>query len=153
MVQEVRKKTKGRPRTHLSRERQRQIYEIKPRPKTTRVYAPISYNDLSICYESFSSDEGSPIRQPFSVYKKQSQPKLVSNDQYSMLSIKSSKFDKLSFNESIPKTGSKVEYGQSEQINVHPKPYLSIIDFNQLTRGSIDKAVASSSKKDASRRN
>lgn len=51
---------KSRPKTHRSRSRIRN--EVKPRPKTTRVYAPITYKDLSINYDSGSSNEGSPVR-------------------------------------------------------------------------------------------
>lgn len=51
---------KSRPKTHRSRSRVRN--EVKPRPKTTRVYAPITYKDLSINYDSGSSNEGSPVR-------------------------------------------------------------------------------------------
>ncbi|CAD7087362.1 unnamed protein product [Hermetia illucens] len=64
-VPELRSK-RNRPKTHHGRGRSKVRYEIKPRPKTTRPYAPISYTDLSIYYESGTSDEGSPPRHPTS---------------------------------------------------------------------------------------
>lgn len=148
-------KTKARPKTHLSRDKTRRVYEVQVRPKTTRNYAPISYNDLSICYESVSSDEAcSPIRQSFVVNRKNTHHKQSNVDHYSMMSIKSSKFDKLILTEADSKTKTSSnksyfpynnsEYEHDEAYVVNTKQYLSIIDFNQLTRTSIDKAVANS---------
>uniref|UniRef100_T1H1K1 Uncharacterized protein n=1 Tax=Megaselia scalaris TaxID=36166 RepID=T1H1K1_MEGSC len=142
MVPEIRSKSKSRPKTNVTRNKKR-TYEVQIRPKTTRNYAPISYNDLSIYYESVSSDEAcSPIRQSFVIGRKSAQPK-VSSDHYSMMSIKSSKFDKLTFTEPdqrTNKTGSSSAH--MPPFEEESKHYLSIIDFNQLTRTSIDKAVA-----------
>lgn len=153
---EINPKGKTRPKTHLSRDKTRKAYEVQVRPKTTRNYAPISYNDLSICYESVSSDEAcSPIRQSFVVSRKNTQPKPSSVEHYSMMSIKSSKFDKLILAEADQKNKTNIkqndfspfhnsELDQEEAFVVNSKQYLSIIDFNKLTRTSIDKAVANS---------
>lgn len=158
MVPEIHTRTKNRPKTHLPREKTRRVYEVQMRPKTTRNYAPISYNDLSICYESVSSDEAcSPIRQSFLASRRNVLPKLSNADHYSMMSIKSSKFDKLMFTETDQRNKinpsksyfspyHNSELDQEEAYVVNSKQYLSIIDFNQLTRTSIDKAVANSKK-------
>lgn len=161
---------KGRPKTHRARSRIRNN-ELKVRPKTTRTNAPISYTDLSICYESGggSSNEGSPIRYPatgatggfygYSFGKRQTGNIYLNQDQFSLLTIQSSKFNNLDFTneykvkmstKSTKNTtggiggGSMTVDGRAktaETLNIPPKPYLSIIDFNQLTRGGLDAAT------------
>lgn len=162
IVPDVRDKRRNRPRTHHSRSRSKTRYEVKPRPKTTRCYAPISYTNLSICYDSGgSSDEGgfSPTRpiapgsSHFSGYRNYRRAVLSSvahaHDQFSLLTIKSAKFDNLNFSNDtrglspskIPNSTEKArKLGSAYEptFNVPPKPYLSIIDLNQLTRGSLN---------------
>lgn len=92
-------------------------------------------------------------------------------DQFSLLNIQSSKFDNLEFttNEfrqmNLPK-GNKQQrlmtgagdagpasvltaptrlFNDVTTVNIAPKPYLSIIDFNQLTRGGLEQAKAKKS--------
>lgn len=146
---------KGRPKTHQPRRRRRRITpEVKPRPKTTRANAPISYNDLSIRYDS-SDDEGSPIRcgvyHGYGFGTRQTGNIYMNNDQFSLLAIQSAKFNNLDFSNDIrtqflPKiktamTASSTNNRTIETLNVPPKPYLSIIDFNQITRGGLEQAT------------
>ncbi|KAM7361346.1 cytosolic carboxypeptidase 6 isoform 2-T2 [Cochliomyia hominivorax] len=153
---DVRQK-KRRPRTHHSRSRSKTRYEVKPRPKTTRCYAPISYTNLSICYDSGgSSDEGgfspnrplAPGSSHFSGYRNYRRvasstlPSIQTpHDQFSLLRLKSGKFD-LTPDSPFPEYGRKSTSPEKQikfelPVNVPPKPYLSIIDLNQLTRGSL----------------
>lgn len=151
---------KQRPKTHRSRSRVRQSYVIKPRPKSTRAYAPISYNDLGLLRDNSStSNECSPTRSGFgsrlnrNIYLDITTiPDNYKADQYSLLSIQASKFKHLDFSDSkgmkdkktmntdelnIPKTSDDI------LVNIPPKPSLSIIDFNQLTRGGLEQAKRS----------
>lgn len=169
---EVRQK-KRRPRTHQSRSRSKNRYEVKPRPKTTRCYAPISYTNLSICYDSGgSSDEGgfSPTRtvapgsSHFSGYRNyrrvasctttmpSAQQQQQTHDQFALLRIKSGRFDLAHDHPSLQDycgVGKSKSQSPEKQtrfevpVNVPPKPYLSIIDLNQLTRGSLKMKSAS----------
>lgn len=147
------KSNKHRPKTHRSRSRVRQSHIVKPRPKTTRTYAPISYNDLELLRDSSTSNECSPVRSGFGsrITKNifldvNALPDHQRSDQYSLLSIQTSKFKHLEFSD--PKT-TKCAKTLSEDIlknsddvivNIPPKPSLSIIDFNQLTRGGLEQA-------------
>lgn len=176
MVSEL-KPRKGRPRTHRSRTRRRVKPDVKPRPRTTRTNAPISYTDLGINYDSSTSNEGSPVRYGFgsrgnaNIYMNVL-PQDTRHDQFSLIAIQSSKFNNLAFttNEfrqmSLPKqtTASKQQhqlmagnkdgtavsvltaptrlFNDVTTVNIAPKPYLSIIDFNQLTRGGLERATA-----------
>lgn len=148
------KPRKGRPRTHRSRARSRVRYDVQVRPKTTRAYAPISYTDLAMHYDSSDSNEGSPVRYGFgtrSTGNKYMNPNASQlNDQYSLLTIHSSKFNNLEF--ARPKTGPIILPAaptklitDATTINIGPKPYLSIIDFNQLTRGGLEQATKKAS--------
>ena len=173
---------KGRPKTHHARSRRRISPEVKPRPKTTRTNAPISYNDLSIRYDSSTSNEGSPVR--YGIYNgygfgtRQTGNIYMNNDQFSLLAIQSSKFNNLDFSNDItiipPSTMSTMTAGggttlsttqflpkiktamtassantnnlltrqtDAAQVTIAPKPYLSIIDFNQITRGGLEQAT------------
>lgn len=156
---------KRRSRGHHSRSRSKTRYEVKPRPKATRSSAPISYTNLSICYDSGgSSDEGgfSPSRpiapgsSHFSGYRNYRRVASCNvahsqqhQDNLSLLRIKSGKFD-LAHNHSLQDCPAR-RSGQSPEkqtrfelpVNVPPKPYLSIIDLNQLTRGSLNLKSAS----------
>lgn len=162
MAMELKSK-KHRPKTHRSRSRVRQKDVVQPRPKTTREYAPISYTDLELLRDSsITSNEGSPTRSSFG-------SRLTKNiyfdinaiadhqkqDQYSLLSIQTSKFNNLNFSEM--KASIKNTKRQTEEpidlrkttdvltITVPPKPSLTIIDFNQLTRGGLEQAKRSKS--------
>lgn len=159
MVNELKSK-KERPKTHRSRSRIRHSQMIKPRPKTTRAYAPISYNDLELLRDNSStSNECSPTRSGFgsrltrNIYLDiNAIPDNQKPDQYSLLSIQMSKFKNLDFGDLKPtkkkKEPKKVEqekcdapiYSDEILVNIPPKPSLSIIDFNQLTRGGLEQA-------------
>ncbi|ALC47616.1 CG31019, partial [Drosophila busckii] len=144
----MRSKRRGRARAHQSRSRSKSRYEVKLRPRTTRCHAPIAYTNLSICYDStgaaggYSSDEGgfSPTRAMpiapgsscFSGYRSQRRAATAScaaHDQYSL---------GLGLSE-LGLSGSRGKRAMElpGNVNVPPKPYLSIIDLNQLTRGSL----------------
>ncbi|XP_031625666.1 cytosolic carboxypeptidase 6 isoform X2 [Contarinia nasturtii] len=162
MVNELKSK-KHRPKTHRSRSRIRQSHVIKPRPNTTRAYAPISYNDLELLRDySSTSNECSPTRSGFgsrltkNIYLNiNALPDHHKPDQYSLLSIHASKFKNLDFSDSKSAKSKKLiedkcgfsNVGTTDEllVNVPPKPSLSIIDFNQLTRGALEKAKRSAS--------
>lgn len=167
MYTELRTRRKGRPKTHRERGRSRRRISpnIQPRPKTTRENAPISYNDLFIRdYESGSSAEASPVRYAGYNHSRRAAPNqsnLSIHDQFSLLTIQTSKFSQLEFSNEfrLPKLRpfTNKSYGSTiqpaidtinasslttDKINVViPKPYLSIIDFNQITRGGLDRAT------------
>lgn len=150
---------KGRPKTHRPRGRSRLRAEVKVRPKTTRTNAPISYTDLSIRYDSSTSNEGSPIRYGHHYgYGFGARPTgniYMNQDQFSLLAIQSSKFNNLDFTNEfrtaldLPRqlpTPSQNPFAlersrEPSTMNVPPKPSLSIIDFNQLTRGGLERAT------------
>ncbi|EDW67584.1 cytosolic carboxypeptidase 6 isoform X2 [Drosophila virilis] len=148
-------KRRGRPRTHHSRSRSRTRYEVKPRPKTTRCHAPIAYTNLSICYDSaggggVSSDEGgfSPTRPPipiapgsscFSGYRNHRRAVTASCAHHDQYSLGLSEPGACSRRKRAAAAGPlTIELGAPTLgVSVPPKPYLSIIDLNQLTRGSL----------------
>lgn len=148
-------KVKKQRKAHRSRSRVRRNVVIKPRSQTARAYAPLSYTDLELVhgYDS-TSNEGSPTRAGFgarcnrNIYLDSSSER--KRDQYSLVSIQTSKFQKLDFNETKPIRSSPVKRsgnilgGNDEIINIPPKPSLSIIDFNQLTRGGLEQAKSDS---------
>lgn len=159
------KSKKQRPKTHRSRSRIRRKHSPKPRPKSTRERAPISYTDLELQRDSsITSNEGSPTRSGFGsrvnkniYFDVNAANDVHKNDQYSLLSIQASKFNNLEFGELKP---SKKLKPQTEEkiisnklkmdpliISVPPKPSLTIIDFNQITRGGLDEAKRSKSQK------
>lgn len=155
MTSELKHK-KGRPKTHRHRSRVRIDHVVKPRPKTTRVYAPISYTELGLhCDNSSTSNEGSPTRSGFgarstgNIYMDH-HGEYQKHDQYSLLAIQASKFSNLEFttNElkqltlprSLKGTNPETSDGDCVTVSVAPKPSLSIIDFNQLTRGGLELA-------------
>ncbi|XP_065084431.1 cytosolic carboxypeptidase 6-like isoform X2 [Ochlerotatus camptorhynchus] len=141
---------KGRPRTHRPRARSRTRSEVRLRPKTVRTYAPISYTDLSICYDSSTSNEGSPIRYMYSHYGGFRMRALGPPDQYSLSNIQAARFSNLDFSSDYrfkvtpkPKTAPEQhKMPPIEILNVPPKPCLTIIDFNQLTRGGLEEATS-----------
>lgn len=134
---------KQRPKTHRSRSRIRESHIIKLRPKTTRAYAPISYNDLELLRDNSStSNECSPNRSGFgsrltrNVYLDERH--LALNDQYSLLSIQASKFKHLDFSNTNA-TKNKIttdderlknlKISDDFLVSIPPKPSLSIIDL------------------------
>lgn len=161
IVPEIREKHRKRPRTHKSRSRSKTRYEVKPQPTTTRPYAPISYTNLSICHDSGgSSDEGgfSPTRyilgSSFSGHRNNRLRAVGTSgtlnhpihpyDQFAQLAIRSAKCNRLEKQKttsSINHISRRVDDAPIQDIivNIPPKPYLSIIDLNQLTRGSFSK--------------
>ncbi|XP_059618270.1 cytosolic carboxypeptidase 6 [Phlebotomus argentipes] len=151
LTSEVRSK-RGRPKTHCARARSRIRREVQTRPKTTRTYAPISYKDLSVCYDSDTSYEGSPIRNNYHGYgfgTRSTGNIYLNQDQFSLLHIQSSKFNTLDFsNELRPRASTKspprirTAFNKNDDnVTLPPKPYLTIIDFNQLTRGGLEQAA------------
>ncbi|KAH8247677.1 hypothetical protein KR038_007953 [Drosophila bunnanda] len=160
IVSEVRGKRRGRNRhAHHSRSRSKTRYEVKPRPKTPRCHAPIAYTNLSICYDSGggggnSSDEGgfSPTRplapgsSCFSGYRNYRRAATAgscmnpAHDQYSPFALGAKTGS--DHGGGVPggrtkKSAAQVTIEVPVPVNVPPKPYLSIIDLNQLTRGSL----------------
>ncbi|KFB40630.1 AGAP001814-PA-like protein [Anopheles sinensis] len=142
---------KGRPRTHRPRARSKTRSEVRVRPKTTRAYAPISYTDLSICYDSATSDDGSPVRYMYhgnAGYGGFRMRPHAHQDQFSLSNIQAARFSNLDFTSDfrlkVPKAKAVPEpkIPPIEILNVPPKPHLTIIDFNQLTRGGLDEATA-----------
>lgn len=155
---------KGRPKTHRPRARRRISPDTRPRPKTTRTGAPISYNDLSIRYESCSSnEEGSPVRYGGGHHgfgTRQTGNIYMNQDQFSLLAIQSAKFSQLDFNGAavgndatllrcLPKIKTAAAASEMTKMTVvtAPKPCLSIIDFNQITRGGLEMATKRSKSK------
>ncbi|XP_035781923.1 LOW QUALITY PROTEIN: cytosolic carboxypeptidase 6-like [Anopheles albimanus] len=147
---------KGRPRTHRPRARSKTRSEVRVRPKTTRAYAPISYTDLSICYDSATSDEGSPVRYHMyhghaGAYGGLRMRPHAHQDQFSLSNIQAARFSNLDFSSDyrlkVPKLKTQTTAGDQkmppiEMLTVPPKPHLTIIDFNQLTRGGLEEATA-----------
>lgn len=150
-------KVKKPRKARRSRSRVRQEVVIKPRPQTTRTHAPISYTDVELIHGySSTSNEGSPTRSGFgarcnrNIYLENSND--AKRDQYSLISIQAAKFQQLDFSESKSRKSSPVKGDVNALaavaavnatdviINVAPKPSLSIIDFNQLTRGGLEQA-------------
>uniref|UniRef100_A0A182MTY9 Peptidase M14 domain-containing protein n=1 Tax=Anopheles culicifacies TaxID=139723 RepID=A0A182MTY9_9DIPT len=144
---------KGRPRTHRPRARSKTRSEVRVRPKTTRAYAPISYTDLSICYDSATSEDGSPVRYMYghgnAGYAGFRMRPLIHQDQFSLSNIQAARFSNLDFSSDfrlkVPKAKGTVQEPKMppiEMLNVPPKPHLTIIDFNQLTRGGLEEATS-----------
>lgn len=145
---------KKRPKTHRHASRSRIKPDVRPRPRTTRDYAPISYTDLAIRYDSSTSNDVSPVRYAFGQgagFPRKPHNSLLL-DQFSLLTIQSSTFHNLNFTSeyhskriqqpsNLQRQNSYSPTKPAISINIPPKPYLSIIDVNQLTRGSLDKAV------------
>lgn len=149
------KSKKQRPKTHRSRSRNRQVRVVKPRPTTTRINAPISYTDLELMRDpSSTSNEGSPIRSGFGARANRNIYFDAHPEQYSLLAIQSSKFNNLEFGDVKPAKSSKslgddrsstLKFSDTAPTTVPTKPSLSIIDFNQLTRGGLEQAKRSES--------
>lgn len=157
------KRSGGRPKTHRPRARSKarsETHHSSTRPKTTRACAPISYKDLAKCYES-DSNEGSPVRYNYMSYgfgtRATGNIYMVNQDQYSLCNIQASKFSALDFSGefkgtapttkatvNVKASGYKSDGEQQNHVKIAPKPYLTIIDFNQLTRGGLERAKGKS---------
>lgn len=145
-------KRKGRPKTHQIRRKIKNIYPT--RPRTTRENAPINYTDLSIYYDSDSDDCASPARYPFhSHFMLQHKRLRYFQSQQDPFSMSTLKFENL---ELSPKQKRKVKAtsviseavtSKAETYSTPPKPYVSVIDFNLLTRGGLDEAISKSPEK------
>jgi cytosolic carboxypeptidase protein 6 len=148
---EILSKRKGRPKTHRPRHKFKNIYPN--RPKTTRENAPINYKDLSIYYDSDTSAEySSPVRYPFhSNFMLQHHRLRQSHlDPYSISTLKLGTLDlspKSRKKKEMTSTASEMSPSKVEVMNMPPKPYLSIIDFNLLTRGGLEEATSRSPEK------
>lgn len=145
-LSEILSKRKGRPKSHRPRRKFKNIYQL--RPKTTRAEAPINYTDLSIYYDSDTSAEcSSPARYPFHSNfmlqhtRLQKFPQI--HDPYSLSQLKLGNLDLTDKDrKKKPKPIAATFVSKNEIISIPPKPYLSIIDFNLLTRGGLEEATS-----------
>lgn len=125
-----------------------------------RASAPISYTDLELLHGySSTSNEGSPTRSGFGTRCNRNIfldaiGDAGKRDQYSLVSIQAAKFQQLDFSDQKSRHSSPVKVDGSGVVGVRnddviisvaPKPSLSIIDFNQLTRGGLEQAKRSES--------
>lgn len=175
LTKEIKSGKKRRSKSrHQSRSRRHQRYVVEPRPTTTRSYAPISYTNLSICYDdsggsSILDSSYTPLRNyrmapgssHFSGHQKTFMPTTVAltsypplNDQYlSFLRLRgtghhdyysTSGFGSSHYQQARQRSTHSMERHRPQTsagtdqvaITVPPRPYLSIIDLNQLTKGS-----------------
>lgn len=152
------KQRKGRPKSN--RLQKKILHPTLPRPRTTRENAPISYTDLSIYYDSDAeADFSIPARYPFhsNFMLQHSRLRYFQNTQQEHpFSVPSTSKCEVSPTTKRKKkkpgtstvsgdsTGSPSKYPHEVTFTLAPKPYLSIIDFNMLTRGGLDEAVAKS---------
>lgn len=149
-LSEILSKRKGRPKRDNGFRRKFNSETLK-RPTTTRTHAPINYTDLSICYDSDTSNDVSPARYQFHSnfmhYQNRLNRMAYMTDQY----YKPTKFGAMDLNlyqgkkstksKKTASTTSGESFPKVEMISVAPKPYLSIIDFNLLTRGGLEEAA------------
>lgn len=145
-TRELSTRREARPKTHRPRTRSKARSEThQSRPRTTRACAPISYKDLSKCYESDS--DGSPVRPNYMSYgfgtRATGNVFMLPQDQYSLGHIQAAKFSALDFS-GEGRAELRALRGGAEPVRVPPKPYLTIIDFNQLTRGGLERAKGKS---------
>lgn len=146
-------KRKGRPKTHQIRRKIKNIYPT--RPKTTRENAPINYTDLSIYYDSDESGNcTSPARYPFhSHFMLQHKRLRYFQSQQDPFSLSTLKFENLELSpkhkrkEKATSMISEVVSSKAETLSTPPKAYVSVIDFNLLTRGGLDEAINKSPEK------
>lgn len=143
---EILTKRKGRPKTHRPRRKIKNIYPI--RPKTTRENAPINYTDLGIYYDSdTSADYSSPARYQFHSHFMLQQNRLrYLQSQHDPFSLSSLKFGNLELSPKHKKKQkgtsviSETLPSKAETFTTPPKAYVSVIDFNMLTRGGLEEA-------------
>ena len=125
---------KGRPRTHRPRARSKTRSEVRVRPKTTRAYAPISYTDLSICYDSATSEDGSPVRYMYGHPGHgggggglRMRPH-IHQDQFSLSNIQAARFSNLDFSSDFRlKVGSRGKGQAGSTANILSKQRLRTI--------------------------
>lgn len=152
-LNEILSKRKGRPKSHRPNRKFKNIYP--QRPKTTRENAPINYTDLSIYYDSDTSAEySSPARYPFHSHFMLQHNRLRYHqgnlDPFSFSSLKLGNLELSPRNRKKKKPISVVSESapsKPEVVSTPPQPYLSIIDFNMLTRGGLDEATSKSPEK------
>lgn len=152
-LNEILTKRKGRPKSHRPNRKFKNIYPL--RPKTTRENAPINYTDLSIYYDSDTSVEySSPARYPFHSHFMLQHNRLryhQSNlDPFSCSSLKLGNLELSPKNKRKKKPASTMAESlpsKLEMVTLVPKPYLSIVDFNMLTRGGLEEATSKSPEK------
>lgn len=143
-------KRKGRPKTHLIRRKIKNIYPT--RPKTTRENAPINYTDLSIYYDSDESGDPSPARYPFhSHFMLQHRRLRYLQSQQEQFSLSTLKFENLELSPKQKRKAtsmiSEAVTSKAETLSTPPKAYVSVIDFNLLTRGGLEEAISKSPEK------
>jgi hypothetical protein len=152
------KRQKQRPKTHKPRRKIKHIYPL--RPKTTRENAPINYTDLSIYYDSdTSNDYSSPARYQFQSHFQhnrlryyQQQQQQMQHDAFTLSSLRLGNLE-LSPKHSNKKKQkaasnfSECSPSKADTFIAAPKPYVSVIDFNLLTRGGLDEATSKSTEK------
>lgn len=152
-LNEILSKRKGRPKSHRPNRKFKNIYPI--RPKTTRENAPINYTDLSIYYDSDTSAEySSPARYPFHSHFMLQHHRLrnyqTNLDPFTLSSLKLGNLDLSPKTKKKKKPRTTVSDNtpvKSDAITTLSKPYLSIIDFNMLTRGGLEEATGKSPEK------
>lgn len=152
-LNEILSKRKGRPKTHRPSRKFKNIYPL--RPKTTRENAPINYTDLSIYYDSDTSVEySSPARYPFHSNFMLQHHRLryhqCHQDPFSLSTLKLGNLELSPKSKKKKKPKSVVSdpsASRGDQEGTPPKPYLSIIDFNMLTRGGLEEARGKSPEK------
>lgn len=151
-LNEILSKRKGRPKTHRPNRKFKNIYPL--RPKTTRENAPINYTDLSIYYDSDTSAEySSPARYPFHSHFMLQHHRLryhqSHHDAFSLSTLKLGNLELSPKNKKKKRPTSDVseQSAKTELVSEPPKPYLSIIDFNLLTRGGLEEATSKSPEK------
>lgn len=148
LLTDVFTKRKGRPKSHRPRRKiKNNIYPL--RPKTTRENAPINYTDLSICYDSdTSADFSSPARYPFHSHFMLQHNRMrlfqTQNDPFSLSSLKLGNLELSPKHKKKPKHTSIISEctSKTDTFVAPPKAYVSVIDFNLLTRGGLDEATS-----------
>lgn len=144
-----------RPKTHRPRGKSTgREQQLLPRPKTTRVNAPISYKDLSKCYDSDSNEGAASAYMGYGFGRRTAGNLYINQDQYSLCNIKTAKFSALDFSGGgkpiekekllLMRNVNHSKVATECHVQVPPKPYLTIIDFNQLTRGGLERAKGKS---------
>lgn len=152
---EISSKRKGRPKTQKIRRKIKNIYPT--RPKTTRAEAPINYKDLSIYYDSDDSGDfqSSPARYPFHSHFMLQHKRLryfqALQDPFSLSALKIGNLELSPKHKRKSKAVSTISEGalpaKAETYVAQTKPYVSVIDFNLLTRGGLDEATSKSPEK------
>lgn len=151
-LMEIITKRRGRPKSHRPRRKIKNIYPL--RPKTTRENAPINYTDLSICYDSDTSvgENLSPVRYPFHSHFMLQHNRLrfiqTQSDPFPSLKLANLELSPKHKKKAAPaSTISENSPSKAETFMAPPKSYVSVIDFNLLTRGGLEEATQKTSEK------